>query len=331
MSDLRPANLPVLLDALRAAGEATRLRVLALLAEGELTVTELTEILGQSQPRVSRHLKLLVESGLVDRHPEGSWAFFRLSETEPAAGIARTITGLLDPADPQRATDRERFSAIRRARSEAAAAYFRKHAGEWDALRVLHGAEAAVETAIREAVGSEPIGTLVDLGTGTGRMLELLAPLAERAVGIDASREMLTVARTNLERAGMLRAQVRQGDVYAVPLAGGCADLVVLHQVLHFLDDGARAIKEAARLLAPHGRMIVVDLAPHEHEALRTEHAHRRLGFSDETIQGWLEAAGLSCEMHRALPSERPGGLTVSLWVGRDRRAAIRPAHTEAA
>jgi demethylmenaquinone methyltransferase/2-methoxy-6-polyprenyl-1,4-benzoquinol methylase/ArsR family transcriptional regulator len=331
MSESGTASLTTLLEALRAAGESTRLRILALLAEGELTVSELTEILGQSQPRVSRHLKLLVESGLVERHPEGSWAFFSLATTEPAASMSQSIIGHVDAADPQRSADRDRFAAVRRSRSEAAAEYFRKHAGDWDALRVLHGAEMAVERAVCEAVGTSRVGTLLDLGTGTGRMLELLAPLADRAIGIDASREMLAVARNNLERAGIRHAQVRHGDIFALPLPAGIADLVIVHQVLHFLDDGGRAMREAARVLARGGRLLVVDLAPHEHEALRTLHAHRRLGLADETVRQWMSAAGLEFERHLGLPSERAGGLTVSLWLGRNPSETRSPANSKAA
>lgn len=323
-------NLPALLEALRAAGEATRLRLLALLHEGELTVTELTEILGQSQPRVSRHLKLLVESGLVERHKEGAWAFFRLAERGPVAALARSIAERISADDSERAVDRERFAAVRQARADAATAYFSNHAGEWDALRGLHGSETRIERAIVEMVGAGRIHALLDLGTGTGRILELLAPLADRAVGIDASREMLAVARNNLDKAGLRNAQVRQGDVYALPFVSRSFDLVVLHQVLHFLDDGTRALKEAARVLGHGGRMLIVDLAPHEHEFLRVEHAHRKLGFSEETMTNLLGAAGLHLTAARQLQADFGAGLTVSLWMA-DAAGEAAAAASEAA
>jgi ubiquinone/menaquinone biosynthesis C-methylase UbiE len=319
-----PAHLPfdALNAALKAAGEATRLRVLALIAEAELTVSDLTDILRQSQPRISRHLKLLVEAGLVERFREGSWAFFRLAEGDGSAELARTLVARLDPGDPMVVRDRERLSAVRRARAEAAQAYFRAHAAEWDRIRKLHVADQAVENAISEALADKPFRSLLDLGTGTGRILELFGAGIERGLGIDMSLDMLLLARARLERAGLRHCSVRQGDIYDLPVPKGSFDVVVIHQVLHFLDDGARAIREAARVLAPSGRLVVVDFAPHDLEFLREEHAHRRLGFADETVSQWMAAAGLDVTLHRSLPPEpgSDGKIAVSLWLGRDPR-----------
>jgi ubiquinone/menaquinone biosynthesis C-methylase UbiE len=318
------AHLPfdALNAALKAAGEATRLRVLALIAEAELTVSDLTDILRQSQPRISRHLKLLVEAGLVERFREGSWAFFRLAEGDGSAELARTLVARLDPSDPIVVRDRERLSAVRRARAEAAQAYFRAHAAEWDRIRKLHVADQAVENAISEALADKPFRSLLDLGTGTGRILELFGAGIERGLGIDMSLDMLLLARARLERAGLRHCSVRQGDIYDLPVPKGSFDVVVIHQVLHFLDDGARAIREAARVLAPSGRLVVVDFAPHDLEFLREEHAHRRLGFADETVSQWMAAAGLDVTLHRSLPPEpgSDGKIAVSLWLGRDPR-----------
>jgi len=310
---------------LKAAGEATRLRILALLAEAELTVSDLTAILRQSQPRISRHLRLMAQAGLVDRFREGSWAFFRLGERGGAAELARELIARLDTADMTLARDRERLAAVRAQRAAAAQAYFRRHAAQWDRIRNLQVADEAVEEAVVAALASAPMRTLLDLGTGTGRMLDLLAPRIERGLGLDLSLEMLGIARARLDRAGLRHCSVRQGDIYDLALANDSFDTVIIHQVLHFLDDGARAIFEAARVLRPAGRLLVVDLAPHELELLRAEHAHRRLGFACETVAQWMQAAGLDLALHRSLAPHpaSPGRLAVSLWLGRDRRIAL--------
>jgi ubiquinone/menaquinone biosynthesis C-methylase UbiE len=310
---------------LKAAGEETRLRLLALLAEAELTVTELTEILRQSQPRISRHLRLLAESGLVVRFREGSWAFFRLAEHGDKADLARTLAAQLDPDDRMMARDRERLAAVRAARATAAQAYFREHAAEWDRIRRLHAADAAVEAEIQAVLADRPFRSLLDLGTGTGRMLELLGPGLERGLGIDLSLDMLALARARLDRAGLRHCSVRHGDIYDLALPRDSFDVVIVHQVLHYLDDGARALREAARVLRPQGRLLVIDFAPHELEFLREEHAHRRLGFAEETVSQWLEQAGLDVINHRNVPPEAgsDGEIAVSLWLARDPRLAI--------
>jgi ubiquinone/menaquinone biosynthesis C-methylase UbiE len=322
-----------LLEGLKAGAEDTRLRLLVLLSEAELTVSDLTEILGQSQPRISRHLKLLAEAGLVERFREASWAFYRRATDGPGCTIARAVLALVDPADPVLARDRERLAEVRGARAAAAQAYFRKHAREWDEIRKLHVADAAVEAAIREALTGVRIDTLLDLGTGTGRMLELFSPEIGRGVGIDLNPEMLGVARANLERAGLKNCTVRQGDIYNLALGRDAFDVVIVHQVLHFLDDGGRAIREAARVLRPGGRLMVVDFAPHDLEFLREQHAHRRLGFAAETVTQWMGVAGLDLVLHRTLAPEagRKGTLTVSLWLGRDPRMMLAGSAREVA
>ncbi len=315
-------SLDAALAALATAGEETRLRILALIAQTELTVSELVAILGQSQPRVSRHLKLLVEAELAQRHREGAWAFFLAAQSGPGGEIVREIVGRLDPADPALAADRERLAEIRKARAEHAARYFAAHAGDWDQLRKMHAPEAEVERAVLDILGERPIHVLLDCGTGTGRMLELLARHAERAIGVDLSPAMLSVARSNLDRAGVRNAQLRQGDIYALPVERNAADVAIVHQVLHYLDDPARALREAARALRPGGRLIVVDFAPHEEEYLRERHAHRRLGFSHEEIAGLLGDAGLDVVERRDLSAARGAThkLTVSIWLAQDRR-----------
>ena len=309
-----------ILGALAALAEATRLRLAVLLSEGELTVSELTAILGQSQPRVSRHLKLLVDAGLIDRHREGAWAFFRRADSDFAADIMARAVESLDPADPVLAADRARLADVRAGRSKAAEVYFSRHAADWDRLRAMHVAEDEVETAVSAIASERPLRSLLDLGTGTGRMLSLLAPLADRAIGIDTSHAMLSVARANLERANVRNAQLRQGDIYALPVERDGYDLVLIHQVLHYLDDPARAVREAARALRPGGRLVIVDFAPHEQESLRESHAHRRLGFARAEIEEMFKAASLEAASHRNLAPSKGGKLTVSIWVGQDRR-----------
>jgi ArsR family transcriptional regulator len=300
-----------LLSGLRAAAEPTRLRLLALCAEGETTASDLVRILGQSQPRVSRHLKLLCEAGLLDRFREGNWAFYRLAdETTPGGRLAGRLVALIPDNDAQAMLDRRRLAEIKEARAAAAEAYFRANAAHWDSIRSLHVDEVEVERALRDALPPR-IGTLVDIGTGTGRMLELFADRIERGVGIDRSRDMLAVARAKLDAAGLHHCQVRQGDMYCLPLPDGSADAVVVHQVLHYADRPAAAVAEAARVLRPGGALVIADFAPHRLEALRDEHAHRRLGIAEEEVGDWCRAAGLKPGVARHLPGEP---LTVTIW-----------------
>jgi ubiquinone/menaquinone biosynthesis C-methylase UbiE len=325
-------GLEPMVAALRAAGEETRLRLLALLATGELSVSDLTEIMGQSQPRISRHLKLMVEAGLLVRHREGAWAFFALAPEGEGGALARALIATLDPHDAVLAADQQRLNAVRLARAEAAQSYFARHAADWSRIRSLHVADNVVEAAVRETLGKGPYGALLDLGTGTGRMLEVLSDRADRLVGVDASHAMLAVARAQLAQAGV-RAELRQCDVYALPFEMQGFDTIILHQVLHFLDDPARALREAALRLRPGGRLLVVDFAPHHHEFLRSEQAHRRLGFSRQQIEGWFREAGLEPQAHRDLAPEANASehLTVSLFLARDPRAASSLSNREIA
>lgn len=297
-----------LLNGLRAAAEPTRLRLLALCAQGEVTVSELTQILGQSQPRVSRHLKLLCEAGLLERLPEGSWVFYRLA----AAKLARKLLQLLPAEDPILARDLKGLASVRAQRTASAAAYFRANAERWDAIRSLHVDEEEVERRLLALVPPEKVKDLLDIGTGTGRVLELFGQRGVNGVGVDLSREMLAVARANLAQANLRNCYVRQGDMYRLPFPDHSFDAVTIHQVLHFADEPAAAIAEAARVLRPSGRLVIADFAPHRLDHLRDEHAHRRLGFSDPEVSGWIAAAGLTPEPVVHLP----GTLTVSLWAG---------------
>lgn len=309
------ADLSALVAAVRASGEPTRLRLLALLSEGEHSVKDLTEILGQSQPRVSRHLKLLADAGLVTRNAEGAWAYYGLAEGGPGAELAHWLIERLDPADADRARDKARLEWVRAAQQRQAAEYFAKVAESWDALRNLHIPESAVEAAILAAVGSRQLDVMFDLGTGTGRMLELLNGRYRRAIGIDTSREMIAVARAKLAAASIGNAQVRLGDIANLDPAIGRADLIVIHQVLHYFDDPGRLLAGVRKALKPGGELLIVDFAPHDLEFLRTHHAHRRLGLADAQMQSWARASQLSIAATEVFPnsSEREG-LTVCLW-----------------
>ncbi len=305
---------------MRAVAEPTRLRLLALCAHAELTVTELTQILGQSQPRVSRHLKLLVEAGLLDRFREGTWAFYRMSETQSCATLGRTVVDLIPMDDPTLTLDLERLESVKLTRAKQAADYFRLNAEHWDQIRSLHIDEAEIEKTMLQLLGPESVGDLLDIGTGTGRMLVVYGATASRAVGIDLSHEMLAVARVNLEKAGLRNCQVRLGDMYQLPVPSESFDSITIHQVLHYADSPADVIAEAARALRPGGRLIVTDFAPHQEETLRNEHAHRRLGFSNDELGGWLRRANLIPEDATYLQGEP---LTVGLW------PAHRPANDQ--
>lgn len=327
-----PLTVRLALDALKAIGEETRIRIVALLRHSELSVTDLTDILGQSQPRVSRHLKLLVDSGVVEKHREGTWSFFHLAQDGPIAAITSAILDELDTTDADLTADLDRFHIVRTQRSLSAGEYFAQIAPIWDRERSLHASEDTVERTITRLLDLEPYSRLLDMGTGTGRMLQLLGvgEGIERVVGLDSSHSMLSVARANLEHAGLAGAELRQGDVYSPPFPPGSFDLVVIHQVLHYLDDPARAVTEAAQLLQPGGRLLIVDFGSHNHEFLRESQAHRRLGFDDAQVHGWFEHAGLIALDGARLdpPDADRDGLTVALWLGRarDETTSRRPA-----
>lgn len=321
-------DAPSLVTLLKAAAEPTRLRILLLLSQGEFSVKDLTWILGQSQPRISRHLKLLAEAGLIERVREGSWAYFHLADGSPAGQIGRqllaSVGGRADGRDAMRA------EALKKEREEAAQRFFMARAAEWDGIRSLHVEEALVEAAMLAALGPGPFELLVDLGTGTGRMLELFNGRYARGLGIDASHAMLSYARAKLDRAGLSHAQVRQGDICNLNIDDGAASAVVMHQVLHFLSQPQRAIEEAARILAPGGRLLLVDFAPHDNELLRDEFAHVRLGFAKPEMSAWMEGAGLDLRLAQDLAppsvegSGRAGKVTVSIWLAERRSARER-------
>jgi ubiquinone/menaquinone biosynthesis C-methylase UbiE len=325
--------MEALLAMLRAAGDPTRLRLLLALREAELTVSELTQILGQSQPRVSRHLKLLCDAGLIERFKEGSWVFYRAADKGEGGELGATLAALAEKHKESREIDRRRLLQVREARAATAAAFFKANASQWERIRSLHAPDEDVEQAVVQLLTSAPLESLLDAGTGTGRMLELLSPHIRRGVGVDVSPEMLVIARDRLVRADAKNCQVRLADIFRLPFPTGERDgfdAVLFHQVLHYLDDPATAVADAARVLKPGGRIVIADFAPHELEFLRDEMAHRRLGFSDREVKGWFEAAGLHETATRAIaPHSGAQKLVVKVWVGTSRASAR--GHTKAA
>lgn len=321
---------------LRAAGDPTRLRLLLLLRQAELTVSELVELLGQSQPRISRHLKLLCDAGLIARFKEGSWVFYRAADDGMWARFNAVLADLESQNPGVHSADLVRLQKIRAERATIAADYFKANAAHWERIRALHAPDKEVEAAIVRLIADKPIESLLDAGTGTGRMLELLAPHARRAVGLDSSPDMLAIARDKTMRPEFLHCQVRLGDVYR-PLSpsgdgGPGFDAVLFHQVLHYLDDPQAAIVAAAQVMRPGGRLLIADFAAHQLEFLRTDHAHRRLGFSDDEVQSWFKSAGLTAIAVESIAprSGAPEKLTVKIWLA-ERNTAAKPDTMEAA
>ena len=317
-------KLDRVLDALRGAGEETRLRILHALSRDELAVSELTQVLAQSQPRISRHLKLMTDAGLTERRREGSWAFFRLTREGFGSRLAHFALEALSTEGSVLDRDQHRLEHIRARRAELAENYFEENASHWDELRSMHAPEAAVEAAAKQMftpVG-EKFSRLIDLGTGTGRMLELFADRYTSAHGYDVNQPMLALARARLAASGITHAELRQEDILALPDTANSSDGAILHQVLHFLVEPSLAIAEAARVLSKGSPLLVVDFAPHDAEALRDSHAHRRLGFSRDEIEEMGEAFGFNQESYREIPAEDATGddaLTVSLWLMKKR------------
>ncbi|WCP12838.1 2-methoxy-6-polyprenyl-1,4-benzoquinol methylase, mitochondrial [Sphingobium sp. AntQ-1] len=320
---LYDAHMQAALDIFRALGDPTRLRIIHLLRAMELAVGEIAQVVGQSQPRVSRHVRILAEAGLVERRKEGNWVFLRLGKARVVAPFL-TLFDRLEPSDSEalwQAADLARLAAVRADRARAAESYFAEHAEEWDAIRSLHVAEAEVETAMTALLGREPIGHLLDIGTGTGRMIELLGDAADQVTALDRSPDMLRLARAKLPQDAGDKYALLLGDFSALPLEPGSADTVVLHQVLHYAQAPELVIAEAARVTASNGRVLIADFAAHEREELRLRDQHARLGFSDEQIESWFAQAGLALERVETLPGQE---LTVQLWLGRRGSARIR-------
>ena len=305
-----------LLTALRAAAEITRLRILSVLRNSELTVSELMEILEQSQPRVSRHLKLLCDAGLLERYQEGARVFHRLPDTGEMSELLSGILDLTDKQDEDIHKDQLKLKQIKARNADMAADYFRESAAEWDTIRKLAIPEAYVEKKLIDCLEIEQPDLFLDLGTGTGRVLEIFSPYIKKGIGIDMTREMLMLARSNLNLAGATNCSVRQHDINNIAFENNSVDAITIHQVLHYLDEPEKAINEAARVLRNDGQLIIVDFLPHELEFLREKHAHRRLGISEQSIIQWTKNCNLRMISREHLSSQKPDqfNLSIGLW-----------------
>jgi ArsR family transcriptional regulator len=298
-----------LLTALAAAADPTRLRLMALAGGGTFCVNDFCEVLGQSQPRLSRHLRLLHEAGLLERTREGVNAWYVLAQGDSGA-LARDLLRRVDSDDPVLAADRRGAARVLAERAREASAKFRSTGADWDEMRALELPAAAVEAELLRLLGPGRLGRALDIGTGTGRLLEVLAPSVASGLGIDASRAMLALARVRLAKPEFSHLGVRLADMYALPLHDASFDLVLLQMVLHYAEDAAAAMAEARRVLAPGGQLLVVDVAPHSRTELRERMAHRALGFSDDDMTALLAGAGLRA----AASASVPGPLTVRIW-----------------
>ena len=318
-----------LLDGLKAVAEPTRLRIVVALESCELTVSEICFVLGQTQPRVSRHLRLLTDAGLLRRHAEGTNAYYGLHPYPEGQGLTSAIAPLIDRSTPILTRDQVRLESVRSDRADRAAEYFAQVAEEWDQLRELHAPTSEVEEAMLAAVPAPLVGSVLDIGTGTGRILEVFADRTVEGLGVDLSRQMLGVARARLDDDRLSHCTVRQADIYDLDVEDDSQDVVILHHVLHFLSDPASALEAAARVLASGGTLLIVDFAAHLLERLRTQHAHSHLGFSNAQVADWCHELGLETAVTQQFSPPAGSGdeaLTVTLWTARKPVHSSRPA-----
>lgn len=298
--------MDLLLQALRAAGEQTRLRILALCAQHELSVTDLIQVLGQTQSRVSRHLKILVEAGLLERYQEGQWARYRLAgqgsvipgQDSNKAGIslARYILQNIDMMSPVFRRDHEILTRRMDARQQRIQQFFRENAPKWEEMRAELVNQPAIDAHIRDVLLAKPVKHFLDVGTGTGKALLELGPSIGAGIGIDNSFAMLDIARNNIEESNLNNCQVRHADMTQMPYEAKTFDTALVHMVLHYSETPPLVISEIARVLTKGGRVLIIDLVRHENTEIRTALQHLWPGFDKEEMEDWLSQAGLTVE-----------------------------------
>ncbi len=301
-----------LLQGLRAAAEPTRLRIIALCGHAELSVTELVMILGQTQPRVSRHLKLLVEGGLLQRNKEGNRAYYRLSTEAEGADLARMLNDLMPGEDEVHALDLSRLSSVKADRVRYAESFLDPYSQEIIELRGMWPPDEVIDKCILALLKDRSIQNLLDLGTGAGRILRTIAPFVEKGTGIDNSLEMLSIARARLDQDGIKNCQVRVGDMYRLPFKKNSFDLITINSLLRYADEPKKVIAEAARVLEKKGALLIVDLAAHDLSALRDEYGHSWLGFSEAEMVEMLSEENLTVDRVKHIDGQK---LSVCIWL----------------
>ena len=246
------------------------------------------------------------------------------SPSPPGSSLSRDLLARLPADDPVLEADRRHAARVLAERARIASDSFRKRGADWDEAHALALPVDAIEHAVLDAVGDRP-GRLLDIGTGTGRLLERLAPRVDHGVGIDASRAMLALARSRLSKSELAHCAVRQADMYRLPMADGTFDTAILQMVLHYAEDPAAALTEAARVLRPDGQVLVVDLVQHDRTELTERLAHRWPGFDDPTMATLMRQAGLV----PGTPVTVPGALPVRLWPGIPAATSQSPARIQ--
>ncbi len=311
LTKLFGASVEKLLQGLRAAAEPTRLRIIALCGHAELSVTELVMILGQTQPRVSRHLKLLVEGGLLQRNKEGNRAYYRLSNEAEGADLARMLNDLMPGEDEVHTLDLSRLSSVKADRLRYAETFLDPYSQEIIELRGMWPPDEVIDKCILELLQDRSIEHLLDLGTGTGRILRTMAPFVAKGTGIDNSLEMLSIARARLDQDGIKNCQVRAGDMYRLPFKQNSFDLITINSLLRYADEPKKVIAEAARVLEKKGALLIVDLAAHDLSTLRDEYGHSWLGFSEVEMVEMLSEANLTVGQVKHIDGQK---LNVCIW-----------------
>jgi len=318
-----------LVEALRAMADPLRLRILAVLGQEELAVGELAEVLAISQPRVSHHLRMLREAGLVHVRREGAWTFCSLeplAQGGPAEGLLQALGQALGPDGPDEA-DRARLERVLGARRERTRSFFDEAAGRWESFEPRFEGSGLRQQALSLLLGDGLV--LADIGCGTGFMAQELVRRAAKVILVDPSAAMLEKARTGLDRNLAARVEFRVGDLERLPLAAEEVDGAFANLVLHHVSDLAATLSELARILRPGGTLVVSDLLPHDEEWLREEQADLRLGLEPDLLAqlalraGFADAAAEPAADRLRVRSREGHESLLPLFVMRARKGAV--------